>query len=265
MPRLAVLIPGYDNQLRLDRTLASIRDESEPFDVIVVDDGSPIPLRTNAELGSHEVVLLRLSRNGGIEAALNHGLEHILRGGYSYVAILHVGDISLPGRYAAQVEYLDAHPEVGLLGTGAEIVAMDGSLLFTQIPPGTGRGIARALRYNSCIVHPTMMIRTEALRELGLYCAEYPGAEDYELLLRFAHRNRVAGLPQVFVRYELNPGGISGRRRRELLRSRMRLEWRYFDSRDVHSYLGLLTNLGVMAVPNPVLVAVKRILRRVPV
>jgi glycosyltransferase involved in cell wall biosynthesis len=265
MPRLAVLIPAFDNQARLELTLASIRDEQEPFDVVVVDDGSPTPLHTPAQLGSHAVRLQRLARNGGVEAALNAGLELVLRDGYAYVAILHVGDISLAGRFAAQVAYLDAHPDIGLLGTGAEIVAMDGTLLFTQVPPRTAPGIARALRYNSCIVHPTMMMRTATLRELGLYCADYPGAEDYELLLRFARRNRVAGLPQVYVRYELNPAGISGSRRRELLRSRIRLEWRYFDPHDVHSYLGILANLGVMALPNRLLVAVKRRLVRVPV
>lgn len=265
MPRLAVLIPCFNGPARLEKALGPLRDDPTPFDIFVVDDGSNPPLSLPPMLGTHPVVLHRLPKNGGIEKALNAGLELIAVRGYDYVARLDAGDISLPGRFAAQLAFLEQHRRHAVLGTACEWVDLEGKRLFTYAPPVKDAGVRRALRYNNVLIHPTLMFRVAALQEFGFYSEAFPAAEDYELVVRIASRWRVANLPDVFVKCESDPNGLSVVRRRAQVRSRLRVELAYFDARTIHSYLGVVVNVGVMAVPNAVLLRAKKLLSRVPI
>ena len=57
--------------------------------------------------------------NGGPVRTRNRGVAEA-RG--RYVAGLDQDDLCLPDRFARQVAYLDAHPEVALLGTAANFL-----------------------------------------------------------------------------------------------------------------------------------------------
>src|SRR5689334_5585925 len=108
--RIAVLIPVYNERGRLRHSLESLRAQGVPFTVVLVDDGSTPPL--DVERGAYDfpIVVLRLERNGGIEAALNAGLEYIESHDFELVARLDVGDRCAPTRIAAQRDFLDTHP-----------------------------------------------------------------------------------------------------------------------------------------------------------
>lgn len=125
---ICVLIPVWKDQAGLDRTLATLAGDPLVFDIVVVDDGSPVPVTCPDRAGPHPVTLRRLPENRGIEHALNAGLELILERGHAYVARLDCGDIPLEGRLARQAAYLDAHPDVGILGTWARCVDDAGAI-----------------------------------------------------------------------------------------------------------------------------------------
>jgi len=59
------------------------------------------------------------SANEGIGASLNRGLQLCQS---EYVARMDADDISLANRFKYQVEYLDAHPDVVMLGTQIEFL-----------------------------------------------------------------------------------------------------------------------------------------------
>ncbi|MBK5654472.1 MAG: glycosyltransferase, partial [Rhizobium sp.] len=63
------------------RTVDSLLGQTEAADIVIVDDGSLQPV--SEVLGSREgIIVLRLARNGGVTAPLNHGPEHNFRPGY---------------------------------------------------------------------------------------------------------------------------------------------------------------------------------------
>ena len=75
--RPAVYIPNYDGARHIGRALRSLREQSRPVDVVVVDngssDGSPALLHEEFP----EVAVLALARNIGFGPALNHAVrEH---------------------------------------------------------------------------------------------------------------------------------------------------------------------------------------------
>jgi glycosyltransferase involved in cell wall biosynthesis len=247
MPRLAVLIPVYNGQIGFERSLASLARDGERFDVVAVDDGSEPPITAPPDL-PFSLTLLRCEQNGGITRALNAGLEQILADGYTYVARLDADDQSLPGRLAAQMRFLDRHPDHAVVGTQAEFIDAQGRSLFRSHRPTDHRSLVRYMHYQSGLVHPSTMIRVQALREHGLYSEAYPGAEDYELWLRLSRHYRVANLPEVYVRKEISASQITARRMGPAL-SRLRLHLYYFRPGSLHAYRALLWSIGSILLP----------------
>ena len=260
--RIAVLIPVYNEGGRLRETLESLRAQSVAFTVVLVDDGSTPPLHVDTTAYRYPIVLRRMTRNGGIEAALNSGLELIEEQGFELVARLDVGDRCTPARLATQQAFLDENPDVHLVGSDVEWRHDDGSLAFALSLPSGHDEISRALHHTVCLIHPTVMFRTSVLRAVGKYSYEYPAAEDFEFFWRIAQRFQVANVPEVLLITRYDRNGLSVTRRRRQLRSKLRIQLENFRVAEPLSFVGLAKTLALMSVPYSGVVAVKRALTR---
>jgi glycosyltransferase involved in cell wall biosynthesis len=246
-PRLAVLIPVFNDHIGLERSLASLAEDGARFDVFVVDDGSNPPIKIPPDL-PYQVHLIRQEPNQGITAALNAGLAQIVTGGYEYIARLDACDLSLPGRFAAQLDFLDNHPDHAVVGTATRRVDTRGNFLFYTRPPVEHDAIMRSLRYRASITHASAMMRTQAVDACNCYRNLFPGGEDYDLWMRLGKRYRLANLNEVFLIVEVRQGSITARRQ-QLVLSRLRLLATHFDSWSPHSYLGVLANVVSLLTP----------------
>ena len=260
--RIAVLIPVYNEGGRLRETLDSLRAQSVAFTVVLVDDGSTPPLQVDASAYEYPIVVLRMPRNGGIEAALNAGLEHIEAEGFDFVARLDVGDRCAPTRLATQEAFLDANADVHLVGSDVEWRRDDGSVAFALALPSTHRDISRALHHTVCLIHPTVMFRTSVLRAVGRYSYDYPAAEDFEFFWRIAKRFQVANVSEVLLVTRFDRNGLSITRRRRQLRSKLRIQLENFRVAEPLSFVGVAKTLALMSVPYGGVVAIKRALSR---
>lgn len=257
--RIAVLIPVFEGQRRLDRTFSSLRDAVGDFDVVAVDDGSREPIKTPSDLGyGRRVVTLRLDRNAGVSAALNHGLRYVRERGYEYVARLDSGDTVAADRFQQQAAFLDARSDHAVVGSFVDFVDASGGVLFRYRGPCGNRAIARALHLGNCVIHSSAMIRAAVLREVGGYREDVPAAEDYDLFLRIARRHELAVIPVALTRCEYAVNGISVARRRRQQFSRLSLQVGHFDPVSAHSFLGVARTLLAMLVPHEVVFRLKR-------
>jgi len=253
---IAVLIPVYNDDGQLDATLRSIDNQCVPVVVVVVDDGSDTPI-TLRQPSRHEIVVLRHDVNRGIEHALNTGLGYIVERGIPYVARLDNGDRCAPDRLARQRDFLEQNPSVHLVGSSVEWRDDAGRSRFTRVFPTTHDTIVRALHHTTVLIHPAVMFRTSVVRTAGMYSTAYPAAEDLEFFWRIARQHRVANLPETLVVTRFDPSGVSIRRRREQLRSTLRIQLAFFRPATWASYWGILKTLGRFVVPYSVIVAVK--------
>ncbi len=232
MNRIALLIPHYNNPQGLAASLASVGPD-EPVDAIVVDDGStraPLDeaLARAAWRAAGELKFLYLPQNRGIEHALNAGLALIVESGYAYAARLDCGDLNVPDRCARQAGYLDAHPDVALLGSAVVFFDESGDR-FTLRQPQTHAEIVRQMHDDNAFTHPAVMFRVSAVREIGLYPTDCKAAEDFAYFWQFVARYQTANLPEVLVRTEYTVQGISLSKRKLQQRSRLKVLWRHFD------------------------------------
>ncbi|MFM0125551.1 glycosyltransferase [Paraburkholderia sp. RL18-101-BIB-B] len=253
---VAVLIPAYNGQADVDLTLASF-SESAPVHVLIVDDGSSPPIVAPV-IANMKIEVLRMARNGGIERALQTGIDALAQRGFRYAARIDAGDRSVPQRLAKQRVFMELHPRVAGLGMWTQVVTREGKPLFMLTPPAEPDAIRRLRFFRSCLAHPSMMLRIDAVRAVGNYRAEYPSAEDLDLFVRLMERYDCANLPELGLYYELNESGISATKRRRQVSSTLRLQLRYFNAANLYDWLGLAKNLLHLVTPYRALQRIKR-------
>jgi glycosyltransferase involved in cell wall biosynthesis len=255
---VAVLMPAYNGQADVDLTLASF-SESALIHVLIVDDGSTPPIVAPA-IANMKIEVLRMPHNGGIERALQTGIDALAQRGFRYAARIDAGDRSVPQRLAKQRVFMELHPQVAGLGMWTQVVTREGKPLFMLTPPAEPNEIRRLRFVRSCLAHPSMMLRVDAVRAVGNYRAAYPSAEDLDLFVRLMARYDCANLPELGLYYELNEGGISATKRRRQVSSTLRLQLRYFNVTNLYDWLGLAKNLLHFVTPYRALQRVKRTL-----
>ncbi|MBW0446918.1 glycosyltransferase [bacterium M00.F.Ca.ET.228.01.1.1] len=253
---VAVLMPAYNGQADVDLTLASF-NERALVHVLIVDDGSTPPIVAPG-LSNMQIEVLRMPVNGGIERALEAGIEALAQRGFRYAARIDAGDRSVPQRLAKQRAYMEAHPQVAGLGMWTQVVTRAGEPLFMLTPPAEPAQIRRLRFFRSCLAHPSMMLRIDAVRAVGNYRANYRSAEDLDLFVRLMERYDCANLPELGIYYELNEGGISATKRRRQVLSTLRLQLRYFNAANLYDWLGLAKNLLHLVTPYRALQRAKR-------
>ncbi|MFM0354508.1 glycosyltransferase [Paraburkholderia nemoris] len=255
---VAVLMPAYNGQADVDLTLASF-SESALIHVLIVDDGSTPPIVAPA-IANMKIEVLRMPQNGGIERALQTGIDALAQRGFRYAARIDAGDRSVPQRLTKQRVFMELHPQVAGLGMWTQVVTREGKPLFMLTPPAEPNEIRRLRFFRSCLAHPSMMLRVDAVRAVGNYRAAYPSAEDLDLFVRLMARYDCANLPELGLYYELNEGGISATKRRRQISSTLRLQLRYFNVTNLYDWLGLAKNLLHFVTPYRALQRVKRTL-----
>jgi glycosyltransferase involved in cell wall biosynthesis len=263
MSNLAVLIPVYQNQQGLERSLRSLQEARGAFDVVVVDDGSPNLICVPSFLRDDvSVFLLRFEKNEGIAAALNHGLRHILARGYLYIARLDAGDTIVSKRFEYQTRVLGFDPSCAVVGSFIEFTDETQERLFCYYPPREHKHILQGLHLNNCLIHSGSMIRASALEDVGVYSEDFLGAEDYELFLRISKRYTLAVVPEILTSCEYRLGGLSVAGRRNQQKARLRLQLQYFDLRCPFSYYGVARTLVAMLAPHAVILPFKVAIRK---
>jgi glycosyltransferase involved in cell wall biosynthesis len=253
---VAVLMPAYNGQADVERTLASFSEDAR-IHVLIVDDGSTPPIVAPA-LPNMSVEVLRMPKNGGIERALQTGIEALAARGFRYAARIDAGDLTAPHRLAKQRAHLEAHPHIAGLGMWTQVVSRDGQPLFMLTPPSEPGAIRRERFMRACFVHPSMMLRIDAVLAVGNYREAYKAAEDLDLFLRMMARYDCANLPELGLYYELNEGGISATKRRRQIASTLRLQMHYFNVLNVCDWLGLAKNLLHFVTPYQTLQRLKK-------
>jgi glycosyltransferase involved in cell wall biosynthesis len=224
-PRVSVVLPVHNGEEQLEVAVDSILQQTlHDLELIVVDDGSTDRTPTLLQQLAERDPRLRVCRqeHGGIVAALNQGAR-LARA--PYLARMDADDISVPDRLDKQAAFLDANADVALVGGSVEYILGEGRRIrFSPLPTAPAEIAERLIAGKHCFVHPTVMIRTEALAQVGGYRAAFEGAEDADLWLRLAERFALANLPDVVLAKSVHPGQVSTRRMEEGIVRRLAAE-----------------------------------------
>jgi len=125
--------------------------------------------------------------------------------------------------------------------------------------PSEPEVIKKRMYLNNMFVHPSVMFRSSAAREIGLYPFDYEALEDYAYFFEFTRRFPTSNVPSVLIKYEVSSTAISTLRRRQQVKSRIRLILNnfYFGWYPIY---GLVRNVLLLMLPRSATTAVKKML-----
>jgi glycosyltransferase involved in cell wall biosynthesis len=133
-----------------------------------------------------------------------------------YIAIQDADDVSLPDRLKQEVEFLDAHPSVGLLGGAVQWIDSQGQLLASDGNyPTDDPEIRVRLEVGNAFWHPTVLMRREAYTRVGGYRPVFSQSDDYDLWLRISEHYQCANLRQKVLHYRIHPQQLSLTKKKE--------------------------------------------------
>jgi len=184
-PLVSVLITAYNSERYIARAVQSILSQTlVEFDLIVVDDGSTD--NTLEILNGFQQRDQRLkicpNEHRGIVPSANQGLG-MCSG--KYIARLDADDFSLPNRLEIQVRFLEAHPEIVILGSSVFLVDDMDQVLNVSVPPSSDTAIRAALLLDNPFSTSAVMMRNMVLQDNNIsYEPFYLHAEDYDLWSR---------------------------------------------------------------------------------
>lgn len=188
-PLVSVVIPVFRPEPDLlEEAVESVRRQVYPeWELILVEDcsgdGKTWELLQTLEGRDARIRALSRSENGGISRATWDGVE-AARG--EFVAFFDQDDILRPHALFHVVEYLQEHPETGLIYSDEDKVDREGGRFEPYFKPDWNPELLTSQNYISHL----SVIRREVLRETGPLNPELDGAQDWDLLLRVTERLR---------------------------------------------------------------------------
>ncbi|HLD25607.1 MAG TPA: glycosyltransferase family 2 protein [Candidatus Andersenbacteria bacterium] len=239
-PLVTVLLATRNGERLIAQAVASVLKQSyEHFELVIIDDASTdTTAQVVAGIKDRRIRFLHNDQPLGLTRSLNRGLV-AARG--EFIARIDDDDIWVGNeKLTKQVDFLLAHPRVGLVGTQNVVVSSTGWGLYWWRVPTHDAGIRQTLLRRNHFVHSGVMIRRAALREVGPYGPNIRYAQDYELWLRIGKRWQLANLPDVYVKQRLNQGGVTSRNRWTQFISFLKTAWLYR-----HDYPGFWRSVPV--------------------
>jgi glycosyltransferase involved in cell wall biosynthesis len=228
-----LLIPCYNNISGLAASIKSISYPTSEFEVLIVDDGSTVPIeKSSLQLTDTEMVIniLRLDDNQGIVHALNTGLAALRsRTGVKYIARLDAGDTCVEQRFQKQVNFLNTHPEVAIVASWARFRNTASGKGYDYITKTIHEEIVKEMHYKCSFIHPSVMFRKEVLDNAGLYPVIYPHAEDYAFFWKILKKDKGAVIPEKLVNIMFSDVNVSSENYKKQLSSRKKIVKKYGD------------------------------------
>ena len=218
--KLAVILPAYNAENFLTECLDSLLNQTfSDFCILAVNDASTDNTGKILETYAAKDTRLRVyhfSENQGEPAVMQFAMDMLNYMNVEYVARMDADDICVPHRFERQVQYLDEHPEIDILGSNA-LLFNDGQtdkMSKVSTLPLLDKDIkAHFSLARDHIINPSSMWRHSSIKALNINYAQTATAPDFHMWVQCAlHKKTFANLAEPLLLYRLHPGQESKKR-----------------------------------------------------
>ncbi len=184
-PQITVLMTSYNTGRYIKDAINSILSQTyQDFELIVINDGST----DNTDeivtgIRDDRLRYIRSDKNQGIPFSRNLGLD-MARG--KYIAIMDSDDIAPPYRLQDQYDYMESHPNVGVLSGDAFNFGVENR--YRVAIQGNER-IQYRFFFRCPINNPAAMMRKDILERANIrYDTRYSVCSDYKFWIDLLNR-----------------------------------------------------------------------------
>lgn len=198
MPQISVIIPLYNKELQIAKTLDSILSQTfNDFEIIIVDDGSTDGSLEIVKKFSDPRIHLLHQKNAGVSAARNNG---IIAASGEYIAFLDADDEWHPHYLATQTKMTEQYPECDVFACNYSFKDSSGNIrntILNRIKFTSEIGILDnyfevASYSNPPLWTSAIMVRKDAINNIGGFPLGVKSGEDLLTWAKLATRHKIA-------------------------------------------------------------------------
>lgn len=201
-PMVTVLLPFVNVDAFLTEAIESILCQNYSTLELLLLDNQRKKISKVPNLLDSRAKVINCRSFKTLSAVLNEGIR--LANG-KYVARMDADDISVNSRIKKQVEFLEIHKDLDMVGTAIRTMSESGSLGELRLQPVTHEDIVRKLPGNNPFFHPTVMLRKDSLKRVkGPYSPFFKRSQDYELWTRLLPKVRAGNIAEPLLYYRIH-------------------------------------------------------------
>ena len=212
--KLAVILPAYNAENFITECLESLLNQTfSDFCILAVNDASTDNTDKILETYAAKDARLRvyhLPQNEGEPAVMQFAMDMLNYINVEYIARMDADDICVPHRFERQVQYLDEHPEIDILGSNALLFndgQTDKTTKISTLPLLDKDIKAHFSLARDHIINPSSMWRHSSIKALNINYAQTATAPDFHMWIQCAlHKKTFANLAEPLLLYRLHPG-----------------------------------------------------------
>jgi glycosyltransferase involved in cell wall biosynthesis len=196
-PSVSVVMPVHNARPFLDQSISSISDQTfRDFEFVILDDASTDgsnEILQNWARRDRRIVAHQTPKGLGLIGSSNFVVS---KSKAPIVARMDADDVSHPDRLERQLEIMNLHQDVAVVGTLCDGINAVGRL----VRPRDRWRLVRRSNF-SPFPHGSVMFRRQAFDDTGGYRPGCPDGEDQDLFRRMATIGRVVTLPEALYHY----------------------------------------------------------------
>ena len=216
MPAISIILPVYNGQETIKRTVLSLINQSfNDFELLICIDGTNDESESIIrEIGDPRIRLIQNVTNMGLGRTLNRLVANATLDS-KYIAMAEQDDFYYPERLQLQFELMEQQPNTGLVSgiaehhNGEKVTFSFPGLLVNKAnyPEDLSENFLLNYCYQVKVANSCMMFRKSVFIDNGLYFTmHYPGLSvDWAFILRFSLISRIQGISVPLVQLDRRP------------------------------------------------------------
>lgn len=210
-PIISVIMSVYNGEKYVAEAINSIINQTfKDFEFIIIDDGSTdnsLIIVKTLSLLDERIRIIENDGNIGLAKSLNRGIS-LARG--KYIARMDADDISLHDRFMKQVDYLEKHHDIAVVGGSVIYINDEGKEGYHGHYPLSPYQVKWQLFFVNPMSHPSTMLRRKLFSEYGIhYNEQLTTTQDYDLWVQVSKQFQLANLPDQLLYYRQHGDSIS--------------------------------------------------------
>lgn len=204
---ISIIIITHNRENFLPTAIESVLGQKfSNFELIIIDDASTDNTENVVKkyLEDKRVKYVKISKANSISEVRNSAWPYV---NGKYIAVLDSDDIWVDDlKLTKQFDYLESHPEVIAVGSGAILINDHGEEVNRVVKPITDMEIRKDFLTKNPFFHSSVMYRYEAIKKIGGYDKKIKFGEDLDLLLRLGKIGEMYNFSDTMIKYRVHNG-----------------------------------------------------------
>lgn len=222
--KISVIMPIYNAEQYVEKTIMSILNQTYPnFELIIIDDHpADNTLKIVERIKDDRIKILHNDRNRGIAFSRNAGLKSATG---EFIAIMDHDDLAPEYRFEKQVNYLNEHIDIDIVGGSIQLIDENDEPLAPPTGVYTNPKYIEALfLFYNVFCNSEVMFRRKLIIENDiLYQDNCLGMEDFRFWIDCSKVGKMASLEELLLYHRMTSKNETTRVMNDLKHERIEL------------------------------------------